>query len=173
MKQLIALLLLSLHGCGSSSPTDPGTTPSVVPLVTIPVSELDAYVAEVAKTFVTVGVMIDEYTAISQDWANGATPQYWTQQYTLNLLKRVDILQETVRGVRPGHAELLHIHTEYEEALVDYKTAFQMFLDQTRMAVPVLTDELAYKLADGNVHLIRYQVLLSQLAGREIGFLRR
>ena len=173
MKLLIALLLLfAFLGCGSASPTDPGAPGPVVPLVTVPVTELNAYVSDVAKSFVSVGVMIDEYTAISLDWVAGATPRYWTQQYTLNLIRRVDLLQETVRGIRPGNAELLRIHTEYEEALKDYNGAFKMFLDQTQLPEPVLTEELAYKIADGNVHLIRYQVLLSQLAGRDINFLR-
>lgn len=172
MKPLFALFLSALLGCGSASPTDPGPPGPVVPLATIPVSELNAYVSDVTKTFVSVGVMIDEYTVISQDWVSGVTPRYWTQQYTLNLLLRIDLLQEAVRNVRPGNAELLRIHTEYEEALVDYKGGFQMFLDQTQLPVPMLTEELAYKIADGNVHLIRYQVLLSRLVGRDINFLR-
>ncbi len=173
MKLPTVLFLFALLGCGAASPTDPGPSGPIVPMVTIPVSELNVYVSDVTKTFVSVEVMITEYTAISSDWARGATPQYWTQQYTLNLLRRVDLLQEVVRGVRPGNGELLRIHTEYEDALKDYREAFQMFLDQTGWALPVLTDELAYKIADGNVHLIRYQFLLSQLVGRDISFLRQ
>ena len=171
MKLLIALLLLfAFLGCGSASPTDPGAPGPVVPLVTVPVTELNAYVSDVAKSFVSVGVMIDEYTAISLDWVAGATPRYWTQQYTLNLIKRLQLVRENARSIRPEQPDLRRIHTEYEQALDVYQEAYQEFLVQLEYPDADAVERVNTKLGQGNIHMIRFQLQLSDLGGRDIQF---
>ncbi len=174
MKRWMVVLLVCA-GCGASSPTDspdvsePGSQGT---MVVVRVADVEAYVERVQKTFGTVAVMIDEYTAISQQWLGGVTTRYWTQQYTQNLLTRVKLLQEQVVEIRPEDAEILSVHIEYEEALKDYQEAFEMFLADTNFPFPVITQEVNNKLAEGNVHMIRFQVILSNMSGRSIAFLR-
>ena len=173
MKHWMVVLLVCV-GCGSSSPTsspEPGAPEGQ--MVFILSAEVEAYIGRVQRSFESVAVMISEYTVISQNWTRGQTSRYWTQQYTVNLINRVELLREQVRGVRPENAELRLIHTEYEEALKAYQEAFELFLRETAFEIPIVSQEVNNKIAEGNVHLIRFQVVLSNWTGRSLDFLRQ
>ena len=90
----------------------------------------------------------------------------------MNLLNRIKLLREQVRNIRPEDGELLRVHTDYEEALRVYQVAFELFFAETNFQIPIISQEVNNKLAEGNVHLIRFQVILSNMSGRSIDFLR-
>ncbi len=176
MKRWMVVLLVCV-GCGSSSPTsspevpEPGAPEGQ--MVFVRSAEVEAYIGHVQRSFESVAVMISEYTVISQSWTRGQASKYWTQQYTVNLINRVKLLREQVRGVRPENAELRLLHTEYEEALEAYQEAFELFLRETAFEIPIVSQEVNNKIAEGNVHLIRFQVILSNWTGRSLDFLRQ
>ena len=172
MKRWIVVMLICA-GCGSSNPVDSPKTPdpgSQAPMVTIRVADFDAYVGLMRETFVSVYVMIDEFTVISQDWVGERVAVYWTYQYTLNLLKRLQLVQEKARSIRPEQPDLRRIHTEYEQALDVYQEAYQEFLVQLEYPDADAVERVNTKLGQGNIHMIRFQLQLSDLGGRDIQF---
>ena len=170
MKRCIVVLLLCA-GCGSSNPADSPEAPGPqVAMESIRMADFDAYVALMQRTFASIYVMIDEFTSISQGWVNELVSEYWTRQYTLNLLTRLRLVQEQARHIRPEEPHLRQVHAEYEQALAVYGEAYQLFLDQVSFLDMDAIDQINRKLAEGNVHLIRFQFQLSDLGGRDILF---
>ena len=175
MKRWIAVLfLLCCAGCGAASPTGEPVEPSPqVPMVFIRMSDFDAYLDRVRRAFVSVDVMVSEFTAITRDMQSGRVSEYWLRQYTLNLLKRLQLMQAQAVDIRPEHPELLRIHTgEYEPALSCFSEAFEAFLAHLTVPDAEALSRINDKIVEGNTHLVRFQIFLSRLAGREVAFLR-
>lgn len=170
------IVLLLCAGCGGANPagnSDGTTPPAQAPMVVIRMADFDAYLGRVTQAFVSVDVMINEFTAISQDLQGGMVSEYWIQQYMKNLLKRLQLMQAQAVDIRPAHPELLRLHTEeYEMALTRFQEAFEAFLGQFTFPDPNEVSGINDKIVAGNTHLIRFQIFLSQLAGRQVSFLR-
>jgi len=175
MKRWITVLLLCA-GCGGANPagnSDETTPPAQAPMVVIRMADFDAYMDRLAQAFVSVDVMINEFTAISQDLQSGMVSEYCIQQYMKNLLKRLQRMQAQAVDIRPAHPELLRLHTEeYEMALTRFQEAFDAFLSQFTFPDPNEVSGINDKIVEGNTHLIRFQIFLGQLAGRQVSFFR-
>jgi len=175
VKWWIAIALFCM-GCGGSNPVGTGDVPNgevdspgpEVSLLVIRVSELNDYLAKLEELFVPVTVIVNEYQAIAFDW--GLVPGYWLEQFLGNLLIRVEAVQELARNSRPSNPELRRLHIEeFEPALAAYREGFEIFKAQHDLGIPSLTSDLVNeKLGEGNLHLIRLQILLSDLAGQDI-----
>jgi len=174
MTRWLTVALLCI-GCGTGSPTgDGGASPptDAGSFVHIRMAELDAYVYRVQGAFGSVGVMIDEFSTLSGEVRGGSVSTYWIQQHTRNLIRRVDLMIAHSRAIRPQHPELLRLHREeYEAALTSFREAFASFLYNTEFMTPSVVDEMNDRIVEGNTHLIRLQIFLSDLTGRHIAFL--
>ena len=159
--------------CGSSDPasSSAGTPPaSQAQVVFITLDDYDSYVARVFEVARPMPVMVQEFAAITQNWLGQRTSAYWTLQFTLNLIARVEMIEKAVKGIRPQDPQLAELHTEFEAALETYVEAFTDFANQIEFRSQDLLDAVNEKVRQGNVHLIRFQVLLGNLAGRDINF---
>ena len=178
MRGWIAIVLVCA-GCGSSNPAsspdaDTPQTPaqtSQAPMVFIRMADYEAYLAQVQSSFAPILVMINEFESITGGWVSGTVPAYWTQQYLGTLLSRLDAIEEGVRKIRPEHPELLQLHmVEYEEALKDFREGFEILVQNVAFSDVDLINRMNDKIVEGNVHLIRFRILLGDLGGRRINF---
>ena len=176
MARWLTIALLCI-GCGSGNPTgEEIETPSTSTgsLVYIEMAELDAYVDRVQEAFGSVGVMIDEFSTLSGELRGGTVSTYWIRQHTQNLLTRVDLMIEHAGAIRPENPELLRLHKEeYESALNSFREAFGAFLYNIELLSPTVVDQMNDRIVEGNTHLIRLQIFLSDLTGRYISFLEQ
>ena len=159
--------------CGSSDPIGSSEGPaagSQAQVVFITLNDYDSYLARVFEVARPMPVMVQEFAAITEDWLSQRTSDYWTFQFTLNLVERVGKIEKAVKGIRPQDPQLAELHTGFEAALETYGDAFKHFGNQIEFRSRDLLDEVNEKVRQGNVHLIRFQVLLGNLAGREITF---
>ncbi len=176
MRRWIAIVLVCA-GCGSSNPAGspdvdiPQTPPqtSQAPMVFVRVADYEAYLEQVRSSFVPILVMTSEFESITSGWFSGFVPAYWTQQYLTTLLSRLDAIEEGVRKIRPEHPELLQLHIdEYEAALKDFREGFGFLVQHVAFSDADLVNQMNDKIVEGNVHLIRFQILLGDLGGRRI-----
>ena len=168
-----AIPLALCLGCGSSDPagSPQGPTPgSRFQVAYITQDAFDSYLAQVLEAAKPMPVMVREFDAITQDWFSQRTTDYWTLQFTLNLIARVEMIEKAVKKIRPQDPRLGELHTEFEAALATYVEAFTDFANQITFRSRDLLDAVNEKVRQGNVHLIRFQVLMGNLAGREISF---
>ena len=169
--------VLMCAGCGASNPAGgpDATAPEEEPsLVLIRMVDFDAYVDHIREAFAEVAVMVDEFISIGDAVRGGMVSDYWTRQYTQNLLRRLALMQEQARRIRPDHPELLHLHTsEYEAALEGFREAFEAYSRQIELQDPTDLPGINDNIAKGNIHLIRFQIFLSDLAGRQISLVRQ
>ena len=168
----IPLLALCL-GCGSSDPVGSPQGPASgarFEVVYVTQDAFDSYLAQVLEAARPMPVMVREFEAITQDWFSQRTTDYWTLQFTLNLVARVETIEEGVKRIRPEDPQLGELHTEFEAALAMYVEAFTDFANQITFRSQDLLAAVNEKVRQGNVHLIRFQVLMGYLAGREITF---
>ena len=139
-------------------------------MVSVRATEMGAYLSEAQRTYQTVHLMTDEFTGISQSWTLEIVSLYWTRQFTLNLLKRLRLMQKAVLAMRPSNPELLQIHTEYEKGLETFGLAFEAFEQQIDFPNSDGIAEVNFLIRDGNRLLENYQILLSNLVGTQIRF---
>ncbi len=170
---MIALALVALlsAGCGERSPVGIDEVPTLTNVNFIVLTEFDGYIADVRLTIPGVTVMIAEFASIAGDFNAGYVPAYWIGAYTKNLLKRVEGIQVQVQGIRPTHPELLKLHLEeFEASLEDFNIGFGLFVQGIEQPGTVTLDDVNDHIVDGNIHLIRLQILLGDLAGRNVDF---
>ncbi|MBS14371.1 MAG: hypothetical protein CME19_22615 [Gemmatimonadetes bacterium] len=173
MKKLTTMLLccLAVQACGEGSPTGVDEPPTLVVTEYVTLQEFDGYIADVQGTIPNVNLMIGEFGSIAGEFAAGFIPVYWIGEYTKNLLRRVDDIQGRAREIRPAHPELLKLHLEeYEASLEDFHAGFTLFVQGIEQPGSVTTEQVNDKIVEGNVHLIRLQILLGDLGGRPIDF---
>jgi len=172
MKRLSILIVISLlAGCGDSAPTGPDDDLMLTGVEFLTLAEFDGYIADVQSTIPDVNIMIAEFAAIAADFNAGFVPDYWIGEYTKNLLRRVDGVQAQAMRIRPQHPELLKLHTEeYEASLAAFNVGFTLFVQGIEQPGSVGIDAVNDHIVDGNTHLIRLQILLGDLGGRNIDF---
>lgn len=169
---LVVFVLLCV-GCESSNPSNSlsSETPmdSQTSLVYVRLKDYEAYLEKVRSSFIPVLVMIKEFETITSGWVSGFIPAYWTEQYLSTLLGRLDSIEEGIRKIRPAHPELLHLHVnEYEPAFEDFRRGFNFFLQHLEFLDVGIWNQMNEKISEGNVHLIRFQILLGDLGNRKI-----
>jgi len=168
--------LFVLVGCGSSNPvnntTSPGETDTPLApttLMVLPVVDLLAYLRQIDPMFRDGGpiqVMNQEYAGVTIDVILDLVPRYWARQFTRNLLARIESLQATLQSIRPENPTIRQIHIEeLEGAFVDYLDGVNYFEQNIENLTANIVDELNRRMGSGNVHLIRLEIFLSDLAG--------
>jgi hypothetical protein len=176
---MVLCSLFVLVGCGSSNPvnntTSPGETdtPSApTTLMVLPVADLLVYLREIDPMFQGGGpiqVMNQEYAGVTSDVTLDLVPRYWARQFTRNLLARIENLQATLQSMRPENPVIRQIHIEeLEGAFVDYHDGVSFFDQNIDNLSADDVDELNLRMGSGNVHLIRLEILLSDLAGGSV-----
>lgn len=171
--------LFVLVGCGSSNPvnntTPPGETdtPSApTTLMVLPVVDLLAYLREIDPMFRGGGpiqVMNQEYAGVTVDVTLDLVPRYWARQFTRNLLARIESMQVTLQNMRPENPVIRQIHIEeLEGAFVDYLDGVSFFEQSIDNLGVDAVEELNRRMGSGNVHLIRLEIFLSDLAGAPV-----
>lgn len=169
---ILAITILLSAGCGESAPTGvEEETPLLTRTDFITRTEFDNYIASVQATIPNYNVMISEFSSISGQFAAGFIPPKWTVAYALNLVKRVEDLLDHARRIKPAHPELLKLHEEeYEAAYEDFIIAFSTFVQAVDRPGSVDTAIINDKIVEGNVHMIRLQILLGNLGGFDVDF---
>ena len=165
----VIVLFFFTTGCGASNPEEAqGTGPGQMVSVSVP--DINFYLSDVRRTYFTVNLMTAEFGSISQSWSFGFVSDYWTHQFLNNLRLRLEILEVQVEGIRPVDAQLRDIHTEYENALVNFEEAFDAFDSQIDISTDVGLEQVNLLLLAGNLDLDRFQLRLSNLSGQQITF---
>ena len=173
MKKLIILTLLVTHtfGCGEGSPTTIDETPLLTNVEYVTLAEFDNYIATIRATIPTYNIMIAEFSSIAAEFNAGFVPDRWIAAYTRNLLRRVEGVQDHARRIRPTQPELLKLHLEeYEASIENFRLAFSLFVQAIERPGSVNVVEINDRIVDGNTHMIRLQILLGDLAGRNVDF---
>ena len=176
---MVLCSLFVLVGCGSSNPvnntTPPGETdtPSApTTLMVLPVVDLLAYLREIDPMFRGGGpiqVMNQEYAGVTVDVILDLVPRYWARQFTRNLLARIESMQVTLQNMRPENPVIRQIHIEeLEGAFVDYLDGVSFFEQSIDNLGVDAVEELNRRMGSGNVHLIRLEIFLSDLAGAPV-----
>ena len=165
----VLMVLFLMTGCGSSTPEDV-QAPGPSPMVSISVPDINFYLADVRRTYVTVNLMTTEFGTITNGWTLGFFSDYWTHQFLNNLRQRLEILEVQVEGIRPVDSELGKIHIEYENALVNFEQAFVAFESQIDFPTDAGLEQVNLLLLAGNQDLVRFQQRLSNLTGRQVQF---
>ncbi len=172
MKRWLGILLIICLGCGSSDPVgvvEP-TPDTTAVMLSVAVSDLNAYLVNVSRTYETVNLMNAEFASISQGWSGGVVSRYWTRQFMSNLIARLETLQVQVRDIRPNDSELSRIHDRYEQGLATFHEAFAGFVDQIDFPTPEGIEGVNLLIYRGNLRIDEFQLMLSNLAGRQILF---
>ncbi|MCE2438867.1 MAG: hypothetical protein J4F39_05515 [Candidatus Latescibacteria bacterium] len=172
MKRCLGMLLIVCTGCGSSDPVgvvEPTPYPSGT-MLSVTASDLNTYLVNVARSYETVNVMNAEFGSITQGWRGGVVSTYWTRQFMSNLIVRIEELQERVKGIRPDDAELRRIHASYEQGLATFHEAFIAFVGQIDFPTPEGIEGVNLLIFRGNKRIDEFQLMLSNLAGRQIQF---
>ncbi len=172
MKRCLGMLLIVCTGCGSSDPVgvvEPSPYPSGA-MVSVAATDFNAYLVDVSRTYETVNVMNAEFGSITQGWSGGVVSRYWTRQFMSNLIARLETLQIQVRGIRPDDSELRRIHGSYEQGLTTFHEAFLTFLDQIDLPTTEGIEGVNLLIFRGNRRMEEFQLMLSNLAGRQIQF---
>lgn len=172
MKRCLGILLILCLGCGSSDPVGvveppPGPTEK---MLSVAASDFNAYLVNVFRTYQTVNVMNAEFGSITQGWSGGVVSRYWTRQFMSNLISRLETLQLQVRDIRPADHELLRIHGRYEQGLTTFHEAFLAFVNQIDFPTTEGIEGVNLLIFRGNKRMDEFQLMLSNLAGRQIQF---
>lgn len=139
-------------------------------MVSVAATDFSAYLVNVSRTYETVNVMNAEFGSITQGWSGGVVSRYWTRQFTSNLIARLETLQIQVRDIRPDDHELRRIHGSYEQGLATFHEAFLAFLDQIDFPTTEGIEGVNLLIFRGNRRMDEFQLMLSNLAGRQIQF---
>lgn len=167
----LAIIVVIAAGCGDSAPTAMEETPLLQGVDYITRAEFDGYIASVQSTIPHYNVMITEFTQISATYNAGFIPVYWTGAHARNLVIRVQSFLDHARRIRPQHPELLKLHVEeYEATFEDFLTGFTLFVQAVEQPGSVSINEVNDRIVDGNTHMIRLQILLSDLGNTPIDF---
>ncbi|MDE3001239.1 MAG: hypothetical protein OXU79_19350 [Gemmatimonadota bacterium] len=172
MKRRLGMLLILCMGCGSSDPVGvvepaPDATGK---MLSVAASDFNAYLVDVSRTYQTVHLMNAEFGSITQGWSGGVVSRYWIRQFTSNLIARLETLQVQVRNIRPDDGELRRIHDSYEHGLATFHEAFVAFLGQIDFPTTEGIEGVNLLIFRGNQRMDEFQLLLSNLAGRQIQF---
>lgn len=164
------LLVLLCAGCGASNPVTPEPEPpGEATFAYVPVSDLEAYIRNVNQKFASVEVFFQEYGWITREAIAEVVPVYWSRQYTLNMIARIHGILASLHDMRPSNPHLRQLHIEeLEAAFRKYLEGAMLFERNLDFISPEMLDALNDHMGAGNVHLIRLQIFLSQLAGREV-----
>ena len=163
MKRCLGILLIICLGCGSSDPVGvveppPGPTGK---MLSVAAPDFNAYL---------VNVMNAEFGSITQGWSGGVVSRYWTRQFMSNLISRLETLQLQVRDIRPDDHELRRIHDRYEQGLTTFHEAFLAFVNQIDFPTTEGIEGVNLLIFRGNKRMDEFQLMLSNLAGRQIQF---
>lgn len=172
MKRCLGILLIICLGCGSSDPVgvvEPPPGPSEK-MLSVAASDFNAYLANVFRTYRTVNLMNAEFGSIAQGWSGGVVSRYWTRQFMSNLISRLETLQSQVRDIRPDDHELRRIHDRYEQGLTTFQEAFLAFVNQIDFPTTEGIEGVNLLIFRGNKRMDEFQLMLSNLAGRQIQF---
>lgn len=171
MERWLVILILCI-GCGSSNPVTPAPSddpPVEMTFERVSVLELNAYLGNINNVFTSIEVFFNEYGGVTFEATGGVIPTYWSRQYTLNMIARIHAIQANLHDMRPTNSYLLGLHTEeFEAAFEDYLDGITFFEANIDFLTPEVLDGLNRRMGAGNVHLIRLQIFLSDLAGSEI-----
>ena len=172
MKRCLGILLIICLGCGSSDPVGvveppPGPTEE---MLSVAASDFNAYLVNVFRTYQTVNLMNAEFGSITQGWSGGLVSRYWTRQFMSNLISRLETLQLQVRDIRPDDHELRRIHDRYEQGLTTFHEAFLAFVNQIDFPTTDGIEGVNLLIFRGNKRMDEFQLMLSNLAGRQIQF---
>lgn len=172
MKRCLGILLIICLGCGSSDPVGvveppPGPTEK---MLSVAASDFNAYLVNVFRTYQTVNLMNAEFGSITQGWSGSVVSRYWTRQFMSNLISRLETLQLQVRDIRPDDHELRRIHDRYEQGLTTFHEAFLAFVNQIDFPTTEGIEGVNLLIFRGNKRMDEFQLMLSNLAGRQIQF---
>jgi hypothetical protein len=169
----ILLLVGATVSCGDSGVIGPAppVTGDSVSFVHVDFVELNAYLNMMQVEMITAETMMDEFATVSQDWLNGRVNTYWSVEFTRNLLKRQEQLVQRSVGVRPTDPGLVEAHLLYEDALRLFGRAYGVFSNQVEFPDQSVFDGINADLIEGTLQLVRFQLAVSELAGRRIRFI--
>jgi hypothetical protein len=168
MKRYFFVFLLVMVGCGSSNPITP-IEPIEITFENVPVIALETYIGAVNQEFSSVNVFYTEYGGVTGEAVSGLVSPYWTRQYALNMIRRIHAIKATLHDLRPENPYLRRLHIEeLEGAFDDYLDGITYFENNIDVLSADVLNGLNRRMGAGNVHLIRLQIFLSDLAGREV-----
>ena len=170
---ILCLTLLALYtGCGSSNPVTPASEPPAGQTYDhVTADEVDAYVADIHRAFLSIDVFFAEYGGVTVEVTNDLIPLYWSQQFISNIIARLHAIQSTLHAMRPANPYLLRLHTqEFEAAFVDYIDGITFLQQNLDFITPEVIDGLNTRMGAGNVHIIRLQIFLRNLTSTPVTF---
>ena len=163
----VALLLMGCGGGEAPMVEDSSPTGNTFNFLTL--NEFEDYLVTMQVASNDVGLMVSEFTSLTNDLDGGAVSGYWLSEFTRNLLRRLDDVKARATSLRPEHPTLLEAHvTDYEGALEDYEIAFNAFLAAISSPGTVATGAVNTPITAGNVHLARFDQFLSGLRGGRV-----
>lgn len=171
MKKWFLIFMLAVVGCDSSNPVtpDPDPGPTEITFDNVPVNDLLTYIAVINGSFSSIETFYAEYGGVTGEAVSGLVTPYWTRQYTLNMIGRIHEILAMLHGLRPENSYLRQLHIEeLEGAFVDYLDGVTYFEDNIDVLSAEVLDGVNLRMGAGNVHLIRLQIFLSDLAGGNV-----
>ncbi|MBT3605943.1 MAG: hypothetical protein HN521_22990 [Candidatus Latescibacteria bacterium] len=173
MKKWLLIILLCVVGCDSANPITPEPDPGLTEITfdNVPVNDLLTYIAVINGAFPSIETFYAEYGGITGEAVSGLVTPYWTRQYTLNMIGRIHAILAMLHDLRPPNPYLRQLHIEeFEGAFVDYLDGVTYFEDNIDVLSAEILDGVNLRMGAGNVHLIRLQIFLSDLAGGDVTF---
>lgn len=171
MTRWLFVAFFAVIGCGSSNPTAPDIEEPVdITFDNVSINALETYIGVVnTQAYPSIEVFYTEYGGVTGEAVSGLVTTYWTRQYTLNMIKRLHAIKATLAGLRPANPYLRRLHIEeLEAAFDDYLDGITYFESNIDFLSADVLIGLNQRMGAGNVHLIRLQIFLSDLAGREV-----
>ena len=169
MNRWFLIGVLALVGCGSSNPVVTDTEPVPITFDNVPVADLITYLGVINGAFPAIETFYAEYGGVTGEAVSDLVSPYWTRQYAMNMISRIHALSAMVHDLRPENQYLRKLHIEeLEGAFVDYLEGATYFESNIDVLSTEVLDGLNRRMGAGNVHLIRLQIFLSDLAGAEV-----
>jgi hypothetical protein len=169
MKRWILASLLGIVGCGTSNPVLPEPEPVEITFENVSVTELGRYIQSINAAYPAIEKFYAEYGGITGEAVGGFVTQYWTRQYTLIMIARIHAISAKLYDLRPENPYLRQLHiNEMEGAFVDYLDGVTFFENNIDFLSVDVLNGVNQRMGAGNVHLIRMQIFLSDLAGRDV-----
>ncbi|MFT5368880.1 MAG: hypothetical protein ACI8V2_003853 [Candidatus Latescibacterota bacterium] len=169
MNRWLFVILLAAAGCESSNPVVPDPEPKALTFDNVPVEDLITYVGVINQAFPAIETFYAEYGGITGEAVSGLVTLYWTRQYTLTMIGRIHALSAMLHDLRPENPYLRKLHIEeLEGAFVDYLDGATYFESNIDVLSAEVLNGLNIRMGAGNVHLIRLQIFLSDLAGGDV-----
>ena len=164
------LILLLCVGCGSSNLVAPEPdSPAEVTFDHVSPEELETYISQVNTAFRSIDVLFAEYGGVTGEATSGLVSTYWSRQFASTMIERIHAITATLHGIRPPNPYLHRLHVEeLEGAFEDYLNGVTFFEQNLHFLTPEILDGLNDHMGQGNVHIIRLQIFLSDLAGRNV-----